>query len=564
MKRYYPCFLLLFLLLHPSLRAEINLSIDRNPVYANESFQLFFEADDSPDGDPDFSPLQQYFDILNTSQNNSISIINGNYQRSIKWTLQLMPKQVGEIIVPAIGFGDDSTEPFQISVKAASQSGAAPDRGLIFELSADRESVVVQGQVIVTMRLMSDTNISAYEIGELVVDRVDVVREPLGDVRRFQTRLGDRPYLVLEQKFALFPQEIGSLEIKPVLGQVRLSASSGSVFDPFQTRGEVRSVYSPPLKIQVTGIDPAFNGNYWLPAASLKLSEEWQEDMDGLVAGEPVTRTIRLVADGLTAAQLPTLIQGQVDGLKQYPDQAVLDDQRSDSGIIGVRQEKVALIPTAGGKYILPEITVPWWNIESGRQEIARIPSRTITVAETMQSQPLVSKESVLPQAVQDEVSQQPRAVQQASSFWVWLSVLLACGWLANAIFWKWRQQRDSQSDQSLEPPRISLRHASHRLQQACQQNRANDAREALLNWARALPVSTEFHNLHQVSAYFGAPLKSQIEIMNNSLYGESTQSWQGAQLWKTCQAIASELGPDKSVESGGLPALNPIGVNRP
>ena len=69
--------------------AAINVTIDRNLVRLNESFQLVFEADSSPDQDPDFSGLEQYFVVLNQSQSNNISIINGEYKRNIKWVLQV-------------------------------------------------------------------------------------------------------------------------------------------------------------------------------------------------------------------------------------------------------------------------------------------------------------------------------------------------------------------------------------------------------------------------------------------------------------------------------------------
>ena len=137
-------FLFLLLMVSGLAEAAINVTIDRQPVHVNESFQLFFEASESPDDDPDFSLLQQHFIILNTSQNSQISIINGDYKRSIKWTLQLMPKQVGEIIVPAISFGDDKTEPFQVSVNPAPQSSSGSKSGLIFELSVDRDTIAVR------------------------------------------------------------------------------------------------------------------------------------------------------------------------------------------------------------------------------------------------------------------------------------------------------------------------------------------------------------------------------------------------------------------------------------
>lgn len=549
--------LLLVILFHSVVQAEITVSVDRNPVHVNESFQLFFDADESPDGDPDFSPLQQYFTILNSSQNSSISIINGDYQRSQKWTLQLMPKQVGEIVVPSIGFGDDKTEPFQVSVKEALQSDMASDQGLIFELSADKESVAVQGQLIITMRLMSDTNINAYEFGELVVDNVDVVSEPLGDVKRFQTRLGNRPYLVLEQRFALFPQNSGLMEIKPVLGQVRLASASSSIFDPFQRRGEIRSVKSPGLKIQVSGIDPAFSGKHWLPTTGLRLSEVWQDDPQNLVAGEPITRTILLSADGLTAAQLPPVDQAEVSGIKQYPDQAALDNQTSENGIVGVRQQKVALIPTVAGRYTLPEITLPWWNTETGRQEIAKIPSRsfTVTAPESAIQSPAAAEPGDEP--AQTRPPLQSPAAQPVSRFWVWMSLFLACGWLASVALWWWQYRRNDHGEEEAQP-QMKLKQAARLLKQACDNNNAAEARNALMQWAAVLPVGIAPRHLNQLANHFGEPLKTQIDHMNQSLYGAGRESWRGAELWQTCQRISEQVEPATMAGSSQLPALNP------
>ena len=129
----------LFWILLPTLvlfcglvQAEVTISIDRNPVHINESFQLVFETDESTDRDPDFSPLQQHFRILSRSQSNNISIINGKYQRILKWNLQLMPTQEGDFILPTIKFGKHESKSFLVTVKPASQSNVPSDEGLFW------------------------------------------------------------------------------------------------------------------------------------------------------------------------------------------------------------------------------------------------------------------------------------------------------------------------------------------------------------------------------------------------------------------------------------------------
>ena len=78
-----------------SWAATISAQVDRNPVHLDETFNLFFEADDTPDDDPDFSPLKNDFDIINQSQSSNISMINGQFSKKIKWTLSVMAKRSG-------------------------------------------------------------------------------------------------------------------------------------------------------------------------------------------------------------------------------------------------------------------------------------------------------------------------------------------------------------------------------------------------------------------------------------------------------------------------------------
>ncbi len=553
--RRHPYYLFLLFIFAQSSIAAIGVSIDRNPVHVNESFQLIFEADESPDDDPDFSPLQTHFVILNTSQNNSISIIDGDYQRSIKWTLQVIPKQVGDFIVPAIRFGDDKTEPFSVSVKAASQPNGNSNSDLILELTADSETIPVQGQVIISMRLMSNTNITAYQFGDLMIDDKDVVIEPLGDVKRYQTRLGDQAYLVLEKKLALFPQQSGQFRLEPVLGEVRLAPQSSSIFDPFQTRGEIKRVQSPELVLEVTGIDPAFSDQHWLPATELRLHDFWQGDLTKLVAGEPITRTLTLVAEGLTAAQLPTFSQSDVAGIRQYPDQPVLSDQRSETGIIGELQQKIALIPTAGGRYTLPEIAIPWWNVTTQQLEVARIPSRTINVAgNVVDNQPMAEVNSESSQI--DAVAPVSEPTQQTNRFWVWLSLFLACGWLGTGLIWWFKSEQSSEISPPQSTEVFGLRAARKQLKQACEVNDAHAAREALLGLAKAL--NTKFDHINQLADYYGEPLNLHIDALNQSLYSQKSAEWKGEALWQTCQNISAESNPLQDLSENRLSALNP------
>jgi len=552
-KTFMPAsFLISVLLLLGGLQqvsAAVQVSIDRNPVQVNESFQLVFSLDADPDRDPDFSALQQDFLILSNRRSSGISIINGEYQRSLKWDLKLMAKQVGEFTIPAIRFDHESSKPFQVTVKPSTLASVPHDK-LVLELVADKTEVFVQGQVILTLRLLSATDISAYQFGDISLENLDAVIEPMGDERQYQTRIADRSYLVLEQQFALFPQQSGRLGITPVRAEVRLPSKSS--FDPFRTGGEIRQLRSQPLFVDVAPIPAEFNGPYWLPADKVELREEWQGDLTGLVAGEPITRSLSLLADGLTAAQLPELELIPIAGIKQYPDQAELENSRSANGVTGQRVQKVALIPGTAGRYLVPAINLPWWNLQSGKMEIATIPSRELIVNAA------AGVSVVEPPVAEVQTTLRESAPAAANPFWLWLSLALASGWILSALYWWYRLR---QSATVAAPPATEhpdLRPARKQLQQACNDSDAICARRVLLAWGQALLAPRKISNLHQLGDVLGADLRHEIAVLNQSLYASSAAQWRGQALWSLCQQLEKDTLQQRDQGNVRLLPLNP------
>jgi hypothetical protein len=529
--------------------AEVQVSIDRNPVQVNESFQLVFSLDADPDRDPDFSALQKDFLILSNRRSSGISIINGEYQRSVKWGLKLMAKQVGEFTIPAIRFDHELSKPFQVTVKPSAMASVPHDK-LVLELMADKTEVFVQGQVILTLRLLSATDISAYQFGDISLENLDAVIEPMGDERQYQTRIADRSYLVLEQQFALFPQQSGRLGITPVRAEVRLPSKSS--FDPFRTGGEIRQLRSQPLFVDVAPIPAEFKGPYWLPADKIELREEWQGDLTGLVAGEPITRSLSLLADGLTAAQLPELELIPITGIKQYPDQAELENRRSANGVTGQRVQKVALIPGTAGSYLVPAINLPWWNVQSGKMEIAAIPARELIV------NPAAGVSVVESPVAEVQSTVQESAPAAANPFWLWLSLALASGWILSALYWWFRLRPPAASTTPSATGHPDLRQARKQLQQACNDSDAISARSMLLTWGRALLAPRKISNLHQLGDVLGADLAHEIEVLNQSLYAPSAAQWRGQALWSLCQQLEKDTLVQRDQGNARLLPLNP------
>ena len=517
----------LWMLSFTLMAADIRVRSDRNPVGLNESFQLVYESEAAVDADPDFSPLEQYLDILNRSQSSNVSIINGRYSSSKTWTLTAMARQQGVFTLPGIYFGADRSPSFQLTVKPEARDQQAQSE-FFTRISVDQQQAYAQQQLVLTQQLFSDKNLSAYGLGELDFSGMDVVVEPLGEEKQYKTRVGERSYLVIERSYALYPQQSGLLKLPPVLAEARIGGGSSSFFDSFGNSKIVRA-RSNELSIAVLPVPDDIRINPWLPAREFQLLEQWPQNPPRFVQGEPLTRTLSIKAEGLTSAQLPVLPDIALDGVKQYPDQALLNDVRNDSGITGYRVEKVALIPTRAGEIVLPAIEIPWWNTQTQSREVARIPARRIQVQPSATIAP-ASPVAALAEPVQQPLaatpepsSVEPPELQDAAGLAVWepLAISLGLGWLATLLAWLLlARKKSSKAIKSKRPQSDGLKAHYLRLKLACGKKDAAACRASLLNWAEVNFAGHPIQGLADVKQRMPQATAAELDKLDALLYG--------------------------------------------
>ncbi|HEY9200946.1 MAG TPA: BatD family protein [Gammaproteobacteria bacterium] len=543
--------------------ADIQVKIDRQLIEANQTFTLQFESSDDIDAEPDFSPLEKDFRIISQSSGSNISIINGEYQKSRQWSLTLIALRDGKLTIPSIQFGKDKSRAYQIEVQPVKASEPGSQADFISELEVSHEQLVVQGELVVTQRLLSSRNITAYEFSPLQTSGVEVATEPLGDVKQYQTRRGNKAYLVLEQRHAIYPQAAGELTIEPSLASARIALNSGSGFDPFRSNTQTVRRTSPARNIQVAPVASGFSGRHWLPAREVQLVEEFP-DGDSFKVGEPITRTLSLLVNGQMASQLPEFELPEIKDLKQYPDKPLLNNSKSDSGIIGVQQIKVALIPGKAGTYTLPVMEIPWWNTQNGKMEIARLDARSFKVtpagatpgtdkdsAPKIISTPADNAPPVSP-AVTDESAEPANADQtantsadntQSSTLWKLLSLLLALGWLATLVFFMRRKTATTTSHNNQPAQPSSVAAARRQLKSACDSANPQKIKNALLQWGNALFTDQALHSLGQLASRIASQpnsseLSQRLNQLNECLYNNSSADWRCDNLLTLCQAF--------------------------
>ena len=530
--------------------APIEAQLSRTPVALNESFTLTYHTTAEPDGPPEWRALEEHFEILSQQQSHSTQVLNGRATTTVQWRLTLLARQAGRFTIPPIPFGSRSSEAVTLVVEPAATSaqadGSPEDLFLRLELE-ESGPLYVQQQALLTVRLYRAVNIGNASLTNPEQEAITFVK--LGDDEQFETRIDGRVYAVTERRYALFPQRSGTLTIPPVRfqGEVydpRHNHLNRFFIDPFGGRGSGRVVrlHSDPLELEVLPIPAAAAaGASWLPSSNLQLVDDWAGGQEPqFQVGEPVTRTLLLLADGLTAAQLPPLPLAGVEGVRAYPDQPVLENRASAAGVTGLRREQVALMPTQPGSFTLPAIEVPWWNSETGGIEVARLEARTFSVQPGPEA---VAPGSVAPSPADPAAEPSgdlgvPADQRLDPGWWRWLALLFASGWLATLLLWGGSYYRARRAERA-GGLRASWRSApSHRaIQRACQRNAPEQASEALLAWAAAHWPDHPPRSLGALAARTDAATAEQLQQLDRSRYAPGAEGWKGQPLWEAWQA---------------------------
>ena len=577
---------------------SVKAYVDRNPVMTDETFQLVVEAQGVSSSDaPNLQNLEQNFALLGTSHSQQMSIINGQTSSVTRWVTTLAPKRTGTFTIPSIQVGSGSSSPLNIIVKESSQiTGADSQRDVFLEAEVDSHFPYVQGQALLTLRLVSAVSLQEGKLDDPEIQWGMVER--VGKDTSYETIRKGRRYQVTERRYAITPQKAGAQIIPPVLlsGSIPDDRSQRSSLDEFfnnrrrgQGGGPFTSLFqttrpihirSPKVSLTVKDMPADVNGNIWLPAKEFTIKESWSGDTENIQMSEPLTRTVVMFAKGLRGEQLPELPIPDYGSVKTYPDKAQTNTGFDGTWVVGTREEKYALVPTQPGAVTVPDIRIPWWNIEKTRWETAELPSRTLTVLGDLptQSAKILRQQTNQFSDTAQPVENGPIEVSLDSSGqslmlfesnrWVWIAGGLMGVWVLTLVGWWWDRRRRRyrniegvalRAEQAME----SERKAVQAVKAACLEQSAAKTREALMNWASIKQQGKPCLSLGTAARMLAAPVPNNTGVekaiwnLDRTLYTTTErQPWDGQRFWETIQPGLTATPPKIKNKQDALPEL--------
>lgn len=353
-------------------------------------------------------------------------------------------------------------------------------------------------------------------------------------IMRFETqaitirdRIDGQDYVGKSFEFILFPRRGGEMAIPAP--HITLLDHSG---DP------VGAAEGQATRLDITvpaGIDPS---GPVLVSDAVSVAQSWSPDPGAapVKAGDAITRTIRRRADGVPALGMAEFKYAAPEGVRVYVDPPAVEDRTNRGNVEGQRIDKVTYVFEKAGRYQLPALAQPWWDLADQQARQEELPGVTVTVA----ASPAPGSKA--------------RPTWQSSWLSTGVAVLISLGLvtlLAGPLTDFCRRM--------VADLRASEAFARRRLQAAARSGSAEATYRALTLWRKRLAPGEAGHLRGDPAL---APLLAGLE---QAVFGDGKR-WgreQGAVLARALGRWRSRR-PASPVQAGLLPALNPAAGEPP
>ncbi len=390
---------------------EFVASVSSTQVPLNDTFSLTLTLKDaSPKTAPDITTLKQYFLIHSQQNSTNTRIVNGKTSSSVTWKLSLTPKIEGAIQIPPItvatGEGLLATQPMTIhATKGTNLPSVTDSTGLTLTTQVSNSSPYKNEPFIYTATLTS--KMPLYNVQSQKMQVEDAIVELVEEPKLEEKYIGGSVLSVVEFSYLITPLKAGTLTIAPIAIQSTIpekrkgqfGAFFNSHVDPFAIMQGLDPLKPFTLMTDEVRLDvqpPIAEVSPWLPAKDLSLTEQWPSNQT-LRVGEPFSRTFVVRAEGLKTTQLPRLedLQKQQSAFKVYADKPEEQEKVSQGTIHSLRKEQYTLIPQQAGAWVLPEVSISWWDSEKKEKRTSTIPARTVDIQPALvETTPSVAQKS--------------------------------------------------------------------------------------------------------------------------------------------------------------------------
>ena len=352
---------------------EVRSTVSSNNIQLSDVFNFKVEAiDANKNPEVDLAPLLNDFSIVSgPAQQTNMQWINGKStsSRSLSWSL--VAKREGKLTIPqlAVSIGKNIVQTQAIVMTVTESDENYQSNELFLSIEIDKQQAYVGEQITVTYKLFTRVNMS--------VQNIDVPKHAgFWTEELFAPQQVDFKDVVLEgvsykmatlYRIALFPTKSGRLELTPMTMNcnvtVKRSSNNNFFNDPFfgsfgnQTVPKVLRTKQTTINVkEFPGeIPKGFTGavgDFSISSSVVPVDVK---------ANNAATLRIELKGTGnIDVFSLPDVQFPQ--NIEVFPPTIKTEKAPFRDQITGTITKEYILIPRKTGKYIIPEINIPYFN----------------------------------------------------------------------------------------------------------------------------------------------------------------------------------------------------------
>ena len=490
---------LFFILMSAKNFALLSVEVSPNPVVIGQEVQLILKREDNVSGGlPDLSPLEKDFSIVGTQQSHAFQNINGRSHQEDSWLILMNPKHQGKLVIPALSWGKEKTNPISLDVQAMGKSQVSSSQmseSVFMRWEIEPLKPMIHEQVKIKLKIYHTEPLLDAKLIPPSVD--DGLLFTLDSQPHLMEIVNQKRYQVEQYRYIVYPQNKGTLRIHP---PVLDALEYGMIPTPIhQTLAEKMLTVTP------NPIQEAIPTEHLSYQELLPLSSKI-----GVHAGDTIVRKVEVIAKGFPAQLIPNIQPSCGKDCKVFMNPPEVDNQMKQGQLYGHKVFEITYLPEKIGMANLEAIEIPWLNTLSRQAEILKIPAIPF---ETFKAK-----------------SQEGNSSTPISSSKSWggsLFAFLLGGFLMGLgryVPWKkvFQQIRT-----------FELRY--YALKRACLRSDAASARLALIKWARTQKFEAPIRDLHDIARQIpNGDLKFEMKALMAHLFSRRPdKTWQGSRLWR-------------------------------
>jgi hypothetical protein len=202
-----------------------------------------------------------------------------------------------------------------------------------------------------------------------------VVRLPSRASSPTSERINGETWSGISRLYRLYPMVPGVFEVPA--GTIKVTYADPATSKPIEI-----DIQTEPFSITGRVPSGAEELDPFLAAKSLKLDRKIDGETEGSSAGDALKITTRISVSGVSPMFIPPITTDlNLEGLSVYSSEPVLEEKEDRGLLSGNRTEVATIIAEFSGSYQIPQLSLSWYNLDSGQVETVSAPAISFEVS---------------------------------------------------------------------------------------------------------------------------------------------------------------------------------------